>query len=228
MSKAKVIAKRSERSVLNERSILSKLSYKFIVNIAYAFQDRENLYLVMDLLTGGDLRYHFSKRKRFSESETRNSSNNIGFFAACIILGLEYIHSNGVIHRDIKPENLIFDSQGFLKITDFGIARVWTAQNGHDTSGTPGYMAPEVMCRQNHGVAADYFALGVIVHECMLGRRPYQGKTRKEIRDNVLAKQAAISLRELPYGWSIEAADFVNGVGEEVIDSCCKENLQHD
>ena len=73
MSKAKVISKRSERSVLNERSILSKLSSNFIINIAHAFQDRENLYLVMDLLTGGDLRYHFCKKKRFNEDETRKS-----------------------------------------------------------------------------------------------------------------------------------------------------------
>jgi serine/threonine protein kinase len=59
---------------------------------------------------------------------------------------------------------------GYLRITDFGIARVWTPENSHDTSGTPGYMAPEVMCRQNHGVAADYFAVGVIAYECMLGK----------------------------------------------------------
>ena len=106
----------------------------------------------------------------------------------------------------------MFDAEGYLKITDFGIARVWTLENSHDTSGTPGYMAPEVMCRQNHGVATDYFALGVIVYECMLGKRPYQGRTRKEIRDHILAKQAIINLRDLPYGWSIEAIDLVNKV----------------
>ena len=72
MSKAKVISKRSERSVMNERQILAKLTHKFIINMCYAFQDRENLYLVMDLLTGGDLRYHFSKRRRFTENETSN------------------------------------------------------------------------------------------------------------------------------------------------------------
>ncbi len=87
---------------------------------------------------------------------------------------------------------------------------MWTPENSHDTSGTPGYMAPEVMCRQNHGVAADYFAVGVIAYECMLGRRPYQGKTRKEIREQILAKQAAVRLHELPEGWSIDAMDFIN------------------
>ena len=101
---------------------------------------------------------------------------------ACVITALEYIHSNGIIHRDIKPENLVFDSRGYLRTTDFGIARVWRPDNAVDTSGTPGYMgkihrekkiipiAPEVMCRQNHGVAVDYYALGVIAYECMIGK----------------------------------------------------------
>jgi serine/threonine protein kinase len=93
-----------------------------------------------------------------------------GFFACCIIQGLEYLHSNGIIHRDIKPENLVFDNKGYLKITDFGIAKYWQTENYFDTSGTPGYMAPEVMCRQNHGIAVDYYALGIICYECMMGR----------------------------------------------------------
>jgi serine/threonine protein kinase len=82
-------------------------------------------------------------------------------------VGFDYIHQNGILHRDIKPENLVFDDQGrskliagYLRITDFGVARVWHPDNAKDTSGTPGYMAPEVMCRQNHGVAVDYYALG--------------------------------------------------------------------
>ena len=103
----------------------------------------------MDLLNGGDLRYHISKYRRFSEEQTK-------FFIACIVHSLEYIHNNSIIHRDIKPENLVFDDKGYLKVTDFGIARIWNPENSKETSGTPGYMAPEVMCRLNHGVAADY------------------------------------------------------------------------
>ena len=83
---------------------------------------------------------------------------------------LEYIHNKSIIHRDIKPENLVFDDKGYLKVTDFGIARIWNPENSKETSGTPGYMAPEVMCRLNHGVAADYFAVGVIGYECMMGK----------------------------------------------------------
>jgi len=100
----------------------------------------------MDLMRGGDLRYHLGKRIKFDERQTK-------FLIACLLLGLEYIHSNGILHRDIKPENLVFDAQGYLRITDFGVARIWRAENSEDTSGTPGYMAPEIMCRQNHGVA---------------------------------------------------------------------------
>lgn len=104
----------------------------------------------------------------------------------------------------------MFDRQGYLKMTDFGIARQWSQDNSSETSGTPGYMAPEVMCRQNHGVAVDFYALGVIAHECMLGRRPYNGSTRKEIRDSILEKQVVVKKEEAPSGWSEEAVDFVN------------------
>lgn len=129
----------------------------------YAFQDRDNLYLVMDLLGGGDLRYHIARHRRFSEEQTK-------FFITCILVSLEYIHNKSILHRDIKPENLVFDDKGYLRVTDFGIARIWNPENSKETSGTPGYMAPEVMCRQNHGVGVDYFALGVIAYECMMGR----------------------------------------------------------
>jgi serine/threonine protein kinase len=76
-----------------------------------------------------------------------------------------------------------------LRLTDFGVARIMMGDNSHETSGTPGYMAPEVMCRQNHGLTADYFAVGVIAYECMMGRRPYVGRNRKEIREQILCKQ---------------------------------------
>ena len=73
-------------------------------------------------------------------------------------------------------------------MTDFGIARIWKPENYKDTSGTPGYMSPEVMCRQNHGITTDYYALGVICYECMMGRRPYVGKNRREIKETIISK----------------------------------------
>ncbi|EGR27301.1 protein kinase domain protein [Ichthyophthirius multifiliis] len=203
MLKSKIITKRSVNSVMSERNLLSQLKHPFIVNMNYAFQDRDNLYLLMDLVNGGDLRFHIGRHRRFKENQTL-------FFVCCIILAFEYLHENNVIHRDVKPENLVLDTDGYVKLTDLGVARVWREDNAQDTSGTPGYMAPEVMCRQNHGIAVDYFALGVIAYEFMMGRRPYLGRNRKEIRDQILSKQVQIKKQEIPEGYSIEAADFIN------------------
>jgi len=203
MSKTKIIDRRSETSIMSERTLLSKLNNPFIVNMYFAFQDYSNLYLVMDLLSGGDLRYHLSKKKKFSEKETK-------FFISNIILALEYIHSKNVIHRDIKPENLVLELNGYLRITDFGVAKINEKDNSSETSGTPGYMAPEVILVQNHSFASDFFALGVIGYEFMLGYRPYIGRSRKEIKELIIYKQARINEGEIPYSWTLEAGDFIN------------------
>lgn len=140
MAKARIISKRSVDSVLNERIILSELKNQFLVNMYFAYQDRENLYLCMDLLTGGDLRYHVNKRRRFSEEQTK-------FFVCCLLSAFDYIHKKNIIHRDIKPENIVIDNNGYLRVTDFGIARYLKRENARETSGTPSYMAPEVLCK---------------------------------------------------------------------------------
>ena len=203
MSKLKIINKKSEKSINSEREFLSILNHPFIVNMHYAFQDLDNLYLIMDMLSGGDLRYHISRYRRFSEEQTR-------FFIACMVYTLEYIHGNNVIHRDIKPENLVLDNKGYVRITDFGIAKENMIDNSSETSGTPGYMSPEVMRGKNHSFPVDYFAIGVIGYEFMMGRRPYYGKNRKEIKEQMLSIQACIKKDEIRQGWSPESADFIN------------------
>ena len=203
MSKLKIIDKKSEKSINSEREFLSKLNHPFIVNMHYAFQDKDNLYLVMDILSGGDLRYHVSRYRKFSEEQTR-------FFISNIIYALEYIHDNNVIHRDIKPENLVLDDKGYVRITDFGIAKENLPDNSSETSGTPGYMAPEVMKGKNHSFCVDFFAIGVIGYEFMLGQRPYYGKNRKEIKEQMLSKAVIINEENIMKGWSMESADFIN------------------
>ena len=84
------------------------------------------------------------------------------------------------------------DKHGYIRITDFGIARAWREDNAADTSGTPGYMAPEVLNRENHSYAVDYFALGIIAHELMLGFRPFSGRNREEIRQCIEATRVNI------------------------------------
>ena len=203
MSKTKIIDKRSVRSVNAERDLLEIMNHPFIINMHFSFQDNDYLYIAMDLLTGGDLRYHICKNKKFLEEQTK-------FFLSCIILSLEYIHTNNILHRDLKPENLVLDEKGYIKLTDFGIAKIYEKENSKETSGTPGYMAPEVMCAQNHTIAVDYFALGVIGYELMNGIRPYMGKSRKELKEKIMAKQVQVKKEQVPNGWSIESADFIN------------------
>ena len=203
MSKMKIIIRKSEKSINFEKEILSKLHNKFIVNMYYAFQDKENLYLVMDYLKGGDLRFHLTRHMRFSEEQSR-------FFICNILTALEYIHSKNIIHRDIKPENLVLEEEGYARLTDFGIAKKNKDDNKGDTSGTPGYMAPEVMRGGAHSFEVDFFALGVIGYEFMKGKRPYNGKNRKEIRDEMLMKQIVIKNEEIEEGWTKESVDFIN------------------
>ena len=138
------------------------------------------------------------------------SYNFLEFFVCCVILGLEYLHINNIIHRDIKPENLVLEDNGYLRITDFGIAKVYQKENSNETSGTPGYMSPEVIVGRDHSCVVDYFAVGVITYEFMMGKRPYNGKNRREIKDKIIEKEIQISKNDIPEGWSSEAADFIN------------------
>jgi serum/glucocorticoid-regulated kinase 2 len=200
--KSEIISKDALNAILRERIILSTLNHSFIININFAFQDKKRLYLGLDLKEGGDLRFHMLKRK-FSESE-------IKFILACVLQSLEYLHSRNVIHKDVKPENIILDYKGYAFLTDFGTSSIFKSENSMETSGTPGYMAPEVICRQNHSFVSDFFALGVILYETIMGVRPYRGKTRKDIREAILEKQVKINDNEIPEGWSRDAVDLCN------------------
>ena len=190
MLKARVMHKDSVESVMKELEFLRRIDQsdphsKFIVNVKYAFHDAENMYLVIDLLTGGDFRFHLLKEKAFQPECTQ-------FNVACIALALDACHKKNIIHRDLKPENIVFDDKGYLRLTDFGIADevIGKDHDNHELqSGTPGYMAPEIMLNRNHSYAADYFALGVIAYECMVGKRPYRGKHKNQIRDKMMAEQ---------------------------------------
>lgn len=212
MYKARVMFKNSVESNAKELEFLKKLDKKdplnkFVVNVRYAFHDQLNLYICLDYLTGGDLRYHLLKEGGFQPEVTQ-------FIIANTAIALESCHRKNILHRDLKPENLIFDDNGYVKLTDFGIASQWKngMDNHDDQSGSPGYMAPEVMKMQNHGPPSDYFALGVIAAELMTGKRPYRGKNSKQILDEMLKPQVEYQMTE-GVSWSDyppEALDFIN------------------
>lgn len=104
----------------------------------------------------------------------------------------------------------MFDERHYLRLGDFGISEYVADITNASTAGTASHMAPEVICGQAHGITSDYYSLGVVCYQCMLGNLPYTGKNRKEIRENILNHQVQIKKDEIPEDWSLEAADFIN------------------
>ena len=177
----KILDCKNLKNIKNERDLLSKLNHPFIVNLHFSFQNTNYLYLILDLYTGGDLRYHLFHRNHFDEIQTK-------FIISNIILGLEYCHTNLIIHRDIKPENIILDNNGYAHITDFGIA-MQQSKNATQVSGTPAYMAPEALYGKTQTIVSDYYSLGVLTFELIFGVKPYNGKNREEIKEKVKNKE---------------------------------------
>lgn len=203
-TKASITTQDALNSILKERAILSILSHPFIINMKLAFHSTRKLFLGLDLKLGGDLRFHITKKK-FNEPE-------IKFVLCCVIQALEFVHSCNFIHKDVKPENIVLDNSGYAFLTDFGTCELIKTQNGTETSGTPGYMAPEVICRQNHSFVSDFFSLGIILYEVIMGNRPYMGKNRQEIRQSILNAQVSIHKESIPEGWTEESVDICNGL----------------
>ena len=179
LSKKGILQKNFVSNIFIERDILNILYNIHIVNLYLTFQDENYLYMIMDYLEGGDLRKHMKEKIFFNIKE-------IKFIAACIIIGLEYIHRKGIIHRDIKPENLIFDEKGYLRISDFGIAIrnniISKIEKNNDKSGTPGYMAPERIINNlniSYTYSSDYFSLGVILYELVMIKKPFRRNNDK-------------------------------------------------
>ena len=204
ISKVKAYVNNNLDSIIKEKEILQNLSHPFIANLYYSYQDTDYLYLILDYLPGGCLRYHLIEQKIFTE-------NQIKFFISNLILALEYIHTNDIIHRDIKPENLIFDENGYLHLTDFGIAR--KTNMGPvlcDISGTPGYTPPEMILNEPQNQISEYFNIGIITYELVFGKRPFLGKNKNEIAENILYQKINLSKEKLPNGFSEDCADFIN------------------
>ena len=204
MSKVKIYMKKSLSSILYEKQILSSLHYSFITNLYFSFQDKEYLYLILDYLPGGDLRYYINNNIIFNETQ-------IKFIISNLILSLKYIHNNNILHRDIKPENLIFDDKGYLHLTDFGISR--KIRNGKpilEKSGTPGYISPEVLLNKPQYFSSDYFSVGVICYELLMGKKPFRGKNKKSVAEKILYKNIKLTKKNIPDKYSIQFADFIN------------------
>ncbi|XP_065907289.1 beta-adrenergic receptor kinase 1-like [Dysidea avara] len=171
LDKRRIKMKRGESMALNERDILSRLSNPFIVNMHYCFQASTVVYYVLDLLNGGDLHYHLKKHGVFSEDDAR-------FYMCEIILGLEYLHSNNIVHRDLKPSNTLLDDNGHVKISDFGLACNYLVAKPSQKVGTKGYMAPEVVKKEEYTFTADWYSFGCLC--CRLIGKDIDGLTKSD------------------------------------------------
>ena len=207
ISKARTIHFKHVDSILTERNLLEKMHHPFIINMHFSFQDKTSLYIVMDLVEGGDLRNYIYHKKFLNEEKTK-------FLAANIIIALEYIHSNKIIHRDLKPENLLINENGYLKLSDFGFSQNLNKLSyGMNTPGTGAYIAPEVLLGGVQGCFQDFYSLGIILYEFMKGVRPYLTVNRLEIAFILKNyNQFQLKRHEIPEEWEggIEGADFIN------------------
>ncbi|KAK3333926.1 kinase-like domain-containing protein [Cercophora scortea] len=172
--KDEVVRSESVRNIIRERRMLEHVNHPFICNLRYSFQDIEYMYLVVDLMSGGDLRFHIS-RKAFTEDAVR-------FWIAELGCALRYIHGQGIIHRDVKPDNVLLDADGHVHLTDFNVAsdivkgKVLTSK-----SGTLAYLAPEVYAGHGYDVRADWWSLGVLFYECIYNKRPFEGNSESSL-----------------------------------------------
>ena len=163
-----------------ERVVLEKINHPFIVKLRYAFQNSKKLYFVIDYCPGGELFFHLQRCLRFDEDLTK-------FYTAQLILAIEELHKYNIIYRDLKPENVLIDSDGYIKITDFGLSKENITQSNSANSfcGTPEYLAPEILNRIGHGKPVDWWSLGAIIFEMLTGLPPFYSQNQETLFQNI-------------------------------------------
>ena len=200
--KSSLKQKNTLRRTLIEKDILLQNSNPFIVDFYYSIIGEHNLYLVMEYLPGGDLYSLLQNMGSLDEESART-------YTAQIVKALEYLHSHGIIHRDLKPDNVLIDVNGKLKLTDFGLSLYGTYdRNIQDDNksivGTPDYLAPEIILSHPHSYTADYWSLGAVIYEFLVGEPPFHRETESKTFAQILSGHFNV--------------DYLEGMSPEVID----------
>lgn len=175
LDKKRIKKKKSEALAWNERDLLAKINSKFVVGLKYAFETKDQLCLVLDIMNGGDLQFHLSTSKeKFTEDAIR-------FISAEMVLGLQHLHSQNLLYRDMKPENMLLNAEGHVCLSDLGLAVELKPPKIQVKGrvGTPGYMAPEVINGDRYGVAADWWGLGCVIYDMIAGHSPFRERGEK-------------------------------------------------
>jgi serine/threonine protein kinase len=166
LKKAEILKLKQVEHIKSEKNILSMISHPFIVNMFHSFKDETRLYMILEYVIGGELFSQLRKVGRFNKNTSQ-------FYAAQIVLALEYLHDKNIVYRDLKPENLLIDRKGNMKITDFGFAKELVDQRTWTLCGTPEYLAPEIIQSKGHGKAVDWWAMGILIYEMLAGYPPF-------------------------------------------------------
>uniref|UniRef100_F1L2J9 Serine/threonine-protein kinase sgk-1 n=1 Tax=Ascaris suum TaxID=6253 RepID=F1L2J9_ASCSU len=204
------IKKRNEvKHIMAERNVLiSNVNHPFLVALHYSFQTKDKLYFVLDYLNGGELFFHLQKERHFSEARSR-------FYTAEIGSALGHLHDNNIIYRDLKPENLLLDRSGHVILTDFGLCK--ENMNPTDTTetfcGTPEYLAPEILLKKPYDRTVDWWCLGSVLYEMLVGLPPFYSKDRAEMYERILHQKLAVPPTVTP-----SCRDILNKLLDKVCD----------
>ena len=184
LSKTKIKLNKQEEHSKSERDLMVTLSSPFIVNIKLAFQDENKLYIVSEFLQGGDMFFHMH------HSTINLTESTVKFYIIELILALEFLHENNVIYRDLKPENILMDTEGHIKISDFGLSK--KLENPKDKAytlcGTLQYLAPEILKNKGYDKSVDFWSLGCIYYEMLTGKKPFNIQGNK-INPNIFEEK---------------------------------------
>lgn len=179
LKKAAIIKLKQVDHITNEKNILLTLEHPLTVRCFGAFHDQRFLYLALELVQGGEFFTHLRKAGRFDNDTAR-------FYAAQICDIFDYLHARHIIYRDLKPENMLLDKDGYVKLTDFGFAKIIEFRT--DTlCGTPEYIAPEVLLNKGHGKPVDWWTLGILIYEMIVGYPPFVDEEPMGIYQKILA-----------------------------------------
>jgi CRP-like cAMP-binding protein len=167
LNKREIIGHHQVEGVIREKNIMSSLDHPFVVNLVATFQDERCLYMLIELVQGGEL---FS----VIHTETRDgiANGNARFYAACILESLSHLHTRSICYRDLKPENILIDARGYCVLVDLGFAKV-VIDKTYTLCGTPEYLAPEIILSKGHDKGVDYWAFGILIYEMLVGRSPF-------------------------------------------------------
>ncbi|XP_060977448.1 serine/threonine-protein kinase N2 isoform X2 [Dama dama] len=183
LKKGDIVARDEVDSLMCEKRIfetVNSVRHPFLVNLFACFQTKEHVCFVMEYAAGGDLMMHIHTDV-FSEPRAV-------FYAACVVLGLQYLHEHKIVYRDLKLDNLLLDTEGFVKIADFGLCKEGMGYGDRTSTfcGTPEFLAPEVLTETSYTRAVDWWGLGVLIYEMLVGESPFPGDDEEEVFDSIV------------------------------------------